>query len=102
MLECLERAVGGAVMRARAAERALHGRGVWSLEVGGQRIACDRYLGADRIVFVGVLTSPLAGPTLQVLRCGEDVVDVTVTDAPAAGDGVPGWTEVVHEIRVAA
>lgn len=102
MLECLERAVGGAVMRARAAERALHGRGAWSLEVGGQRVACDRHLGADRIVFVGVLTEPVAGPVLQVLRCGEDVVDVTMLDAPEACGDAPGWTEVVHEIRVAA
>lgn len=95
----LEQAISGAVMRARTAERALHDRRPWTMEAAGRRVPCRRVLGDDRIVFLGYLTEPLGATGRVVLRCGEDVVDVADVQCDRADTG---WTELRHEIVVAA
>jgi hypothetical protein len=100
----LEVAVGAALLRARAAERALHDRtSPWSLEVAGHRIPAERTIGADRIIFTGVLQAPAPAEALLALLCGEDIVDVTKLQVPVGpGPGPDVWTELRHEIVVGA
>lgn len=96
----LELAVGRAVHRARAAERALHERrDDWTMEVGGLEVPCDRQLcPPDRIVFTGTRPHRAAPGALMVLRCGADIVDLAELDA----DTPEGYARLRHEILVAA
>lgn len=97
----LELAVNRTLMRARAAERALHDRtNPWSLETAGRRVATSPMLDTDRIVFTGVIPAELPERGSLVLRCGEDVVDVAELHTAPGGGGTGCWTEVRHEIVV--
>lgn len=98
----LELAVNRNLMRARAAERALHDRTApWSLETAGRRVATCPMLAEDRIVFTGVIPAELPEHGSLVLRCGQDIVDVAELHNTPEGTGATGcWTQVRHEIVV--
>lgn len=98
----LELRVSAALLRARIAERALHDRSApWSLEVAGHRVAAERTFGEDRIVFTAVMRAPVPGRAHQVLRCGEDIVDVAELLVPVTpGCGEDDRIELRHEIVV--
>jgi len=95
----LELAVNRTLMRARAAERALHDHGIpWSLETAGRRVAVEPMLGDDRIVFTGVIPAELPERCWLMLRCGEDIVDIAELHTAPGGGGTGCWTQVRHEI----
>jgi hypothetical protein len=99
-MSTLDFALAQAGHRVRLFERALHDSGPWSFTYCGLDIPASRFIGPDRIVFVGHLPDLcwIHPPTgLLGLVCGDDELAARAIDPPGDGASQIRWELVLPQ-----